>query len=392
MNILLFSNFELPDSCANATRVISFAKMLKECGHNVELCGVCYDKGKELEGQYDGIPYEMILANNYSGLKAYKRINELTRSIKRYLASKNSEIKIDAIMISNIYYDNSKVFLCFAKQNNIPLIVNAVEWYDFHNELFTGITGKIKYLKNRIALKVIYPKIKNIIGISDLLSSYYQKRGCNTITIPTILDMQEYDMPSKEINNKVIIAYAGSPGKKDCIKNAVLALDMLDNDELKRVEIHIYGVTKSYFTTIGVTEKFLNKYSKSLFIHGRIPYDEVKQKIAEADFSVLLRPNKRYANAGFPTKVGESMACGTPVIANVTSDLGKYIVDGKTGIICGDQSVQACTKAYKKALKLTNEREKMQKFTKEMAYDSFDYRAYISKMSEYVTNLKGFQK
>ena len=107
------------------------------------------------------------------------------------------------------------------------------------------------------------------------------------------------------------------------------AVGLLSDEEKGRLALHLYGTVPEQLVMLGIDPAFLEAHRDTVICHGRIPYAEVKGKVADADFTVRLRPNKRYANAGFPTKVGESMACGTPVIANITSDLGKYIIDGK---------------------------------------------------------------
>ncbi len=279
------------------------------------------------------------------------------------------------------------LFLSFAKRYNVPLIVNAVEWYDKDNEQFKGIRGKINFVKNRIALMCFHRKMKNILSISSLLENYYQSRGCNTVTVPTILDLCDYKGVSqtREERDKIHVAYAGSPGRKDYIANAIRALLLLDDSDRARIQLHFYGPTIRQLGVLGISNELLTSLRENVVCHGRIPYEEVKNRIAEADFTVLLRPNKRYANAGFPTKVGESMACGTPVIANITSDLDKYIIDGETGIVCADESGLSCAEAFRKALSTSSEeRMNMRQKCLAMAQRAFDYRVYAETVEKFL--------
>ncbi len=382
MRVLLFSNFALPDSCADATRVMSFTKLLQQLGHETELLGVAYGD-IPLTGSYDGIGFEMLRAKNWTGIRAYKRIAQLKQDIAAYLQQKP---KYDAILLSNIYYDFADVFLAYARKTGARLMVNEVEWLEKDNIQFQGLKGKINFIKNRIALRSIHVKMGNIIAISSLLDDYYKDRGCNTVTIPTIVDTKEYEVvstASKPCDGTVKIAYAGTPGKKDYIANAIRAVALLSEDERKRLQLHLYGPEPEQLSVLGLDAAFLENYKENIVCHGRIPFEQVKHRIAEADFTVLLRPNKRYANAGFPTKVGESMACGTPVIANLTSDLHKYIIDGQTGIVCADETPESCAKAFRKALSMTDEqRQAMHDNCLKMAKEAFDYRAYVGAMEE----------
>ncbi len=387
MHILMFSNFDLPHGCANATRVFALAQLLSQCGHEVSLVGVSYRQGNELRGVYKGFDYELLQALPYYGFEAHKRVTDLKRKIAAFLAQKQEEKPIDAILLSDIYFDFSSVFLSFSKKYNVSLIVNAVEWYDKGNELFKGVRGKINFVKNRIALLYIHRKMKNILAISSLLNDYYETRGCNTVTVPTIVDLHDYEgiNHTSEERDTIHIAYAGMPGKKDYIINAIHALMLLEDDERARLQLHFYGPTVKQLNVLGVPGGLLDALRENVVCHGRIPYEDVKSRIADADFTVLLRPNKRYANAGFPTKVGESMACGTPVIANVTSDLAKYVIDGETGIICADESAASCAEALRRALQMTAaQREIMRIHTVHMSQNAFDYRAHAESVESFL--------
>ena len=98
----------------------------------------------------------------------------------------------------------------------------------------------------------------------------------------------------------------------------------------------------------------------------------------------MLRPeNARYARAGFPTKVTESLASATPVICNITSDLGMYIEDMNNGIIVKECSAGAVKEAVERALDLDlADRERMCRNARDTAEEFFDYNEYASKLIE----------
>lgn len=383
MRILLFCDFELPDSCAAASRIINFYRMLSMCSYDVDLLGVNYSGKNTFTEGYKGIAYKMIDAPKLYGIKSGKRNKIVEKEIKEYLCGQE---KYDVIILSNVYYDFSKCFIDYSKKNSTALVVNAVEWYDFNNDRFAGLFGFIKFVKNRIALKVIHKQMGNIIAISSLLEDYYKDRGCLTIRIPTIIDFDDFNCSEYSRNEKVIISYAGNPAKKDYIGNAVKSLAFLSDEERNKVELHFYGATRESLLWLGISESYLDENKEIVFVHGKIPSGEVGEVIAKSDYTILLRPNKRYANAGFPTKVGESMACGTPVIANITSDLDKYIIDGQTGLVCSDETPESCAIAIKRAIELfgTQEYLEMRKNAHKMAKLSFDFERYVSNLDAFL--------
>ena len=109
MRILLYCDFALPDSCADATRVINLAKLLRDSGHDVTLLGVQYRVDGITEGSYDGIPFEMLRAEQWYGFQAPKRIRALERDISEYLSTHTGEHSFDAIILSgnSIFYKSN---------------------------------------------------------------------------------------------------------------------------------------------------------------------------------------------------------------------------------------------------------------------------------------------
>ena len=59
---------------------------------------------------------------------------------------------------------------------------------------------------------------------------------------------------------------------------------------------------------------------------------------------------QRYAKAGFPTKVVESLSRSTPVICNLTSDLKDYLTDGQDALIVDACSAEALKVQLERAI------------------------------------------
>lgn len=389
MKVLFLANKELPDQSANATRIINLAKLFRSCGVEPILIGTQYNASTLLCGEYDGINYMHVNALNYLSLPKNKRQKYLEQLLVGAMDDVWTQKHFNIIVASSFSFQSIRFIMNYAKEKRIAVIYNSVEWYEKDNESFYGLSGKIKFLYNRYGLLVQHVKVGNIIGISSLLANYYKGRKCNTIRIPTIVDKEKYVYVEQNHNKKLVIAYAGSPAKKDYIGNAIKALLLLNSDELQRLELHLYGIDVKQLMNLGITEETIRTLQDILFVHGRIPYSQVQEKIASADFTILLRPNLRYANAGFPTKVGESMMCGTPVIANHTSDLNLYIRDGDTGIVVDDESAEACVEGYRKALQMSDGGKiKMRSHARKEAEQAFYYLSYKKEMKEFIRSLK----
>jgi len=84
--------------------------------------------------------------------------------------------------------------------------------------------------------------------------------------------------------------------------------------------------------------------SKRLGIHsnvtytGRLPHSKVICKYKEADSFPLPRPFRLYSQAGFPTKLGEYLITGKPVVTTSTGDIPFYLEDKESAYLVNDGS------------------------------------------------------
>lgn len=382
-NVYIVVNHTVPTEHPNGVRVANLGLIFKEIGYQVTLVG--FAAGSDRTSEYKGMRCVLFEERGGSGvMNAMQRERECLRKFKEFLLANEQP----SLVISGLFNCKRQQFLMkYCAKNKIPFAETVCEWYD--RSSFAGVKGFFKLINNRYSLRIQFSKAKNVIGISSLLCDYYDSRGCNTVYIPTLVDPEEYAGVTHTEGDCLRIAYAGSPARKDYVINAIRAVALLTDEERSRLQLHFYGPQPSQLRLLGLSDEFLDQYQDQIVCHGRIPYAEVKAKVADADFTVLLRPNKRYANAGFPTKVGESMACGTPVIANITSDLGKYIIDGKTGIVCADETPEACAEGFRRALAMsTEEKGRMRKAAYEMANTGFNYLSYVDDMREFLERLR----
>ena len=136
---------------------------------------------------------------------------------------------------------------------------------------------------------------------------------------------------SLNVGSPIRLVYAGTAGagQKDR-----LDLIIREVSKLSRIHMDIIGMTKDqYESSFGQLPASLTNIS----FHGRVPHKVALEAVKNADFQFLIRDNNLKNNAGFPTKLVESMACGTPLIATPTSNICDYIKDGENGFVVSEQ-------------------------------------------------------
>jgi glycosyltransferase involved in cell wall biosynthesis len=271
--------------------------------------------------------------------------------------------------------------LSWCRRRGVALVADVVEWYD-HRQLAGGRLGPYN-ASTKIALRWQYPRCDGVIAISSYLHSYYRARGVMAIRVPPTLDVAAIPPPELvpgDATRPLTLLYAGSPGRKDLVANAVAGVARLD-PRGERIKLRVLGPTRNDLVRIlGSTG-----VPSCVEAVGPVPQAEVLSAYRAADFSVLLREPLRFTNAGFPTKVVESLAAGTPVICNVTSDIGEYVRDGVEGVLTADHTAQAFACALERALALpVSTRHAMRAAARRTAERSFDYRRYAAPLTAFL--------
>src|SRR5665811_716176 len=194
--------------------------------------------------------------------------------------------------------------LPWCRRNRIPLIADVVEWYD-SRQMTGGFFGPFN-ISAKMALLYQYPKCNGIIAISSYLADRYHKQGCQVICIPPTLDVAAIRARTGETSSQPLkLAYTGVPGKKDLLDNVLESIMRLDPSG-KTVKITIAGPNHDVIAKLpAISKRGLTKLPNCIDAPGRVSRDQALNIVRQADFSVLLRPNLRYAQAGFPTKVVE---------------------------------------------------------------------------------------
>ena len=388
MKILIISYNRFPNGDAGAVRDYIFAKMLNELGHSV--CVVAMGESTNFSVKdYNGIEY--VSLRNKGSDKKSRASNYFgyTEKLFTFIENNYTSGLPDVFWVVNMPIHSLLSIKKFAIRNHIKLIHDSVEWYSAQQFKlgFLSLNFIMKELNNRVIVDGNF----RVISISKFLHSYYSKKNINSIRIPIIFDKHEISSNKNISDEKLVLLYAGSPGKKDYLHTIVKSLCFLPDNMLCKIEFRIIGVNAADLNKMFKNEMDLfEKIKGSLNIRGRIPRNEVLENLAQADFTVLLRdPNLRYAQAGFPTKFVESIASSTPIISNITSDLDDYLNHMENCIVVENCSSNSFAEALMNAYDLKFMKKNigiMQKNARSTFEAHFHYQIYLNELSDFLIN------
>lgn len=374
MKIILCSYFKFPKGDAGAIRHEKFAYMLHELNHEVLVVGLGAHCEFDIK-DFNGVKYTSLREKNRSIYGKIKSRCGYWERLKRLIENYKPDVIIMDDLRPIVTHDLKR----YCAKKKIKLVHDSVEWYS--PEQFKLGALDLACINKNIVNRVLIDKSMNVISISSYLHNYYTRKKIKSVQIPIVLAEKDY-CEKKMIGAEVQFMYAGQPGKKDNLHMVIEAFYLLNQYEKKNCKLHIVGCTKEQVISSGVSIKYIEKLGEQLQFYGRIPHEKVLEMLVIMDFTLLMRsPELRYAKAGFPTKVAESLSRSTPVISNITSDLALYLIDGYNALVVEEYSVNSLKKALERSLKLdVNKRAVLCKNALHVAKNKLDYKHFIDQL------------
>lgn len=316
--ILYVGGFQLPDKNAAALRVLSNAKAMRKLGYEVIFVNALIESDKKklqcvYYDRFKCIEYKREKQSEY--LTSCKRIISLLRKTRAGILIAYNYPAIALNKLRN-----------YCNKNNIKCIADVTEWYIPTGRLIFRL---IKGFDSEYRMRFVLPRMDGVIAISEYLYIYYHDR-VKTIKIPPLVDKDEnkWKVNYPCWHDEVRFVYAGTPSAQK--ERLDLIVDIVENAKTEKIiQLNVIGVTEEQFNDMYNTT-YRGNHVK---FWGRVSNSQVIRIIMESDWSIILREKNKVVQAGFPTKVSETISCGIPIIANRFSNISDYLNDSNSILI-----------------------------------------------------------
>lgn len=379
--IIYLGTIFLPDKNAAAQRAMSICKSYRDLGRKPIIIGVSNEinHSEDILNTYSNHQgfdtYSMLYPKtSFEWTKRLYSIKQIIQVINKYGAENIHSIVVMDYMSIALYR-----LMKYCSKNDIRIVIDTVDWFNKSEYKFPK--NKVKDLDTIIRMKYLHNKTNYMIAISQYLYDYYKNQVNNLVMVPGTVDINDEKWSSikKYSGNEILtLGYAGNPGEKfererlDWLIKIVTEL----NSHEKKCKLIMAGVHKH--TTIKNKPELYNliKNDENIIFLGNIPHKDCLDMIATSDFSVIIRENTLVNKAGFPTKLSESFACGTPVISTATSNISDYLKDGINGFLVKDFTYDALKRTIEAILKMDKNRicimHNLTKKTNELNYKKYN--------------------
>lgn len=380
--ILVAISHSFPYGAAYAARTRALCKLFHAAGYETDiLCDY-------ISGEKDITEYGKVysIANKQtSGIKSLVFTPIVYSRKLDYLLRTN---KYDLVMTRSMF-DRFDLVLAATRKHQIPLILESCEWYDVRG--FRHGKWDIRYYQFQHCFKNTYNKADGVIAISRLLEKHYKEQGIPVIRIPGIHDVKKlsYRVEPRD-DNKLELIFGGNVfGGKEQFSELLIALSVL-NVNKEKIYLHVYGPSREEVVT-SLDDDGKCAYAKvkeMVLFHGCVPQSEMAKVCEKSDFGVFFRPDRRSSHAGFPTKLGEYLSAGTPIITNDTGDIALVLKNGKNAFLIEECSAESIRNVLEKCtLMSVPEYREMRKCARDTAIQQLHYEVFKTEMERFLEGI-----
>ena len=312
INRILIAHDYLEGS-ASTNRVLCFAKGYRDNGKEVHLM-LCALQGHQ-ELYIEGINIHFFYEPKCT-IKALRRLIAISRYIKAikalYVPGKT------AIHIYRTpwwgYKFNRKRFNFFYERGEVP---------------FYSTSKSPAYLIQEYIGRREAKKATGMLAQTNSLRDYYSKYGVRHIeVINMFVDAERFKNIHVDKNTNYI-AYCGTISKhKDGVDDLIKAFGIV-HEMHPEFKLYLIGAFEALYGDEVYVRNLVAELnlSDAVVFTGRVKPNEIPGLLANASILALARPENPQTKYGFPTKLGEYLCTGNPIVLTPVGEIGMYMKD-----------------------------------------------------------------
>lgn len=389
--ITFICGFSFPIGYSGSNRLLSLARGLKELGNNTNVIILFPTEKKsniinERRGVYYGIDYMCPYFRNYK-LKnkilnkfdifiaiIYSYINIILTIKKHQIIINTSDEPWIVFLFSKLKYFNKNLKLYFIVDEFPPEM-------RYRNKKSISLFSKFLFKKSLKAYDGLISMTKALIDFYD--EYFYHK---NYIQIPITVETDRF-RNFKIIENSDYIAYIGNfDNSKDGLDFLIWSFNIF-NKKYPDIILKLAGegAKKDLIYIKNIIEE-LNLNNK-VEILGKMHRDSVPDFLCNSKMLVMSRPLSDRNNAGFPTKLGEYLSTGVPVVVTSIGEIPLFLKDSINVFLAKPNNINDFSSKmikvfddYDYALRVASE-------GKNIAENTFNYKVQSLKLNNFLNQI-----
>lgn len=319
-----------PNGLAATQRIKCYAKGLTERGYScMVLClNRCESSSNHMgninpQGEIDGYSYR------YMGGSTIIKDGYLMKHLNRIMDT------LRFIMFSLFIFKRNDIILLYSYS---PLLLKLIVflsrvkrinvYYELNEHPSIHMPGFEIDEDSTTDLKKLYKRFHSLTGIlciSTSLKDLLIKCGIparRVHIVNMLVDSSRFEGLRKQPEEPYIAYCGAADNNKDGVNQLIEAFARI-NPKYPRHYLYIIGPKRSDCDNEALAKKL--GVEKRVKFTGMISSDRLPQMLVNANVLALARPQSRQAKYGFPTKLGEYLLTGNPVVVTSVGDIPLFL-------------------------------------------------------------------
>lgn len=227
--------------------------------------------------------------------------------------------------------------------------------------------------------------------ISERLKKLFSKCGVSEAKIRVIhmtVDSNRFDRLIRNPGREKYIAYCGTVSTYKDGADLLIRAFLSIADRYPRIRLKIIGPMQDECVrrTLEQILDSAGEAGKRVDFTGKVRTEEMPQLLKDAEILALARPANRQAAYGFPTKLGEYLLTGNPVVVTRVGELDAFLKDKESAVFAEPGNAEDFAEKLAWTLDHPAESAAIGENGRKTALQSFHYRTEARKMLDFIEN------
>ena len=357
--IFVVRSMFLPNSAVN-NRMMGHLKAFSQSGMEVEAAFISPNsRGDKVEESIPNVRFHYCWGKSKVRNRFVKRLFSYVWAIKYVL-----RLPTDASVLLLGVDEYMQLFLL---RKDIKLYYETTE----HPSLTRNARQISAYVKR-------CKRFKHIFVISRSLRQFFLEGGIpeDRLTIVNMtVDPSRFERIEKHSDKEPYVAYCGTvSNNKDGVDDLLraFAITLQTHPDVKLYIIGSIPDEAERASNLKLIQDL--QIEDNVVLTGIVSATEMPQMLKNAVVMALDRPDSLQAQNGFPTKLGEYLLTGNPVVVTKVGDIPLFLKDGESALLCRDRNTSDFSSKLSWALDHPEEAYEIGASGREIALKTFNYK------------------
>jgi glycosyltransferase involved in cell wall biosynthesis len=392
--VFLAPFFEVPNGMAATNRLLLLARALQHAGGRPLILSVLPSgRGPDAAnavtaGHADGVPYEYISGSPVKATTfARRRLDEARawpKALARLLALRRQG-RLDAVYLwprSMSWTWTRPLLMAMAKAAGAPVVLESNERPWSLRERPSGVERKVSPLQG----------VDGVVCISGLLADWSRSEAARlglrtrVLQVPILVDCDEQSVGAYPPGPPVLV-FAASPAYRTTAEFILdaMALVWRDHPDCRLVMTGVSPDGK-HGGWLG-ERRAAGRLDARVELPGRVPREQLLAFYQSAHALLVPLFDDVQSAARFPTKIGEYLAAGRPIVTTPVGEIPHHFTDLDNAFVAADTDPAAYAAAISRVLQDGARAVRAGRAGRAFCETAFDYRRHGASLAEFISGL-----